>query len=154
MILNELPTNIRNYSGLYFPTGPNGETYGIASGATESDVNAFTGGWNIHNTTRLIYANGGYDPWREAGVSSDIRPGGQLQSTAQVPVNIVPGGFHTSDLATENGAVNAGCKAVIDKEVAQLVEWVGEWPGANGGGSGKHHGKHHGWPPRERRWNP
>jgi hypothetical protein len=109
----------------------------------EAQVNAFTGGWNIDNTTRLIYANGGYDPWREASVSSDLRPSGQLESTAQVPVNIVPGGFHTSDLVTENGEVNESCKKVIDAEVAQLVEWVREWPRGNGGGP-----KHHGWPPK------
>ncbi|EGP89515.1 serine carboxypeptidase [Zymoseptoria tritici IPO323] len=115
--------------GLYFPAGPDGETYGIAKGVTEEDVNAYTGGWDITNTTRLIYVNGGYDPWRESGVSSsDLRPGGPLQSTNEVPVLVVPGGFHTSDLITMNGAVNAGAKEVIDCVVAQLKEWVGEWP--------------------------
>ena len=67
-------------------------------------------------------------------VSSDLRPGGPLQSTERVPVNVVPGGFHTSDLVTENGVVNAGCRAVIDAEVAQLVEWVSEYPGGKKGG--------------------
>lgn len=114
--------------GLYFPTGPQGQTYGIAAGKTEADVNAYTGGWYIDNSTRLIYANGGFDPWREATVSSDLRPGGPLQSTAAVPVNIVPGGFHTSDLITQNGVVNASCQAVIDKEVSQLAEWVSQYP--------------------------
>ena len=117
---------------LYFPPGPNGETFGINKGKTEADVNAYTGGWFIDNSTRLIYANGGFDPWREAGVSSELRPGGELQSTAQVPVNIVPGGFHTSDLIPENGKVNAGCEAVIDAEVHQLVKWVKEYPKKNG----------------------
>lgn len=112
----------------YFPPGPNGETYGIAKGKTEDQVNAYTGGWYNRSSTRLIYANGGFDPWRETGVSAELRPGGPLPSTAAVPVNIVPGGFHTSDLITRNGAVNAGCKKVIDEEVAQLVEWVGQWP--------------------------
>ena len=117
---------------LYFPPGPNGEKFGINNGKTEADVNAYTGGWDITNSTRLQYTNGGFDPWREAGVSSDLRPGGPLQSTKQVPVRVVPGGFHTSDLVTENGVVNAGCKAVIDADVKQLVTWVNEWPG-NGG---------------------
>lgn len=120
--------------GLYFPRGADGTTYGIAAGITEDDVNAFTGGWDIDNTTRLIYVNGGYDPWREAGVSSDLRPNGPLESTAQVPVEIVPGGFHTSDLVTRNGAVNEGCQAVIDAEVEQLAAWVGEWPARRPGG--------------------
>jgi len=114
--------------GLYFPPGPNNATYGIAKGVTEADVNAYTGGWFIDNTTRLVYTNGQYDPWRESGVSSDFRTDGPLQSTAQVPVNIVPGGFHTSDLVTENGVVNAGCKAAIDAEVNQLAAWVAEYP--------------------------
>lgn len=113
---------------LYFPTGPDGQTFGIAKGKTEAEENAYTGGWNILNSTRLIYANGGYDPWREAGVSSDLRPGGPAVSTTQVPINVIPGGFHTSDLVTENGVVNAGAKAVIDAEVAQIAAWVAEYP--------------------------
>ena len=116
---------------LYFPTGPEGQTYGIAAGKTEADVNAYTGGWDLaSNSTRLIFANGGYDPWREAGISSDLKPGGPVQSTSGAPVNIVPGGFHTSDLITENGLLNASCQAVIDKEVQQLADWVAEWPGS------------------------
>jgi phosphoribosylformylglycinamidine (FGAM) synthase-like amidotransferase family enzyme len=66
-------------------------------------------------------------------VSSDIRPGGPLQSTEQTPVLIVPGGFHVSDMVTQNGAVNDAVQAVIDQEVKQLVEWVGEWPGSENG---------------------
>ena len=114
--------------GLFFPPGPEGQTYGIAAGKTEAEVNTYDGGWYIDNSTRLIYANGGFDPWREATVSSELRPGGPLESTAAVPVNIVPGGFHTSDLVTENGVVNAGCLAVIDEEVNQLAAWVAEYP--------------------------
>ena len=115
---------------LSFPTAPDGFTYGLARGATEDAENVHTGGWNINNSSRLIYANGGYDPWRESGVSSSQRPGGPLNSTEQIPVNVVPGGFHTSDLLTRNGAANAGCKDVIDREVAQIVAWVKEWPGS------------------------
>lgn len=114
--------------GLYFPPGPDGETYGIAKGRTEAQVNDYTGGWFIDNTTRLIYVNGGFDPWREASVSSQFRPGGPLESTEQVPVEIVPGGFHVSDMLTENGKVNAGVQAVIDEVVQQLAEWVDEYP--------------------------
>ena len=92
-------------------------------------MNAYTGGWYIDNTMRLQYTNGDYDPWRELSVSSDVRPGGKLESTEQVPIVIVPGGFHVSDMVTENGEVNADVQAAIDQEVKQLVEWVGEWPG-------------------------
>ncbi|KAK3670459.1 hypothetical protein LTR78_009700 [Recurvomyces mirabilis] len=113
--------------GLYFPT-EDGQTYGIANGKTEAQENSYTGGWYIDNSTRLLYVNGGYDPWREASVSSELRPGGPLQSTEQVPVNIVPGGFHTSDLVTANGKANTTVQAVIDKNVAQMAAWVAEWP--------------------------
>ena len=114
---------------LYFPTGPDGQTFGIAQGKTEADVNNYTGGWELSlNSGRLIFANGGTDPWREATVSSDLRPDGPAQSTARAPINIVPGGFHTSDLITENGQMNASCQAVIDKEVQQLAQWVAEFP--------------------------
>lgn len=115
---------------LYFPTAPDGFTFGSGRNVTEDDVNAVYGGWDARNSSRLIYANGGFDPWRESGVSSTQRPGGPLKSTEQVPVNVVPGGFHTSDLLTANGRANEGCKEVIDAEVAQVVAWVKEWPGA------------------------
>ena len=107
-------------------------------------MNAFNGGWvsypifsdlyfiltssqNINNSTRLVYTNGGFDPWRESGVSSTQRPGGPLNSTDQIPVNVVPGGFHTSDMLTANGQANAGCQAVINAEVAQIVEWAKQY---------------------------
>lgn len=53
---------------------------------------------------------------------------GPLQSTTQEPVIIVPGGFHTSDLITQNGAVNAGAKKAIDAAIAQMKTWVAEFP--------------------------
>jgi hypothetical protein len=114
--------------GLYFPPAPDGTEYGIAEGRTYEDVNGYTDGWDNVNTTRLIYVNGEFDPWREASVSSDLRPEGPLASTEYVPVKIVPGGFHTSDLVTQNGAVNAGVQKVIDEVVEQIAEWVGEFP--------------------------
>ena len=112
----------------FFPTGTQGQTYGINKGRTEAGLNAYDAGWANRSSTRLIYANGGFDPWREASVSSELRPGGPLESTAAVPVNIVPGGFHTSDLLTRNGVANAGCQSVIDAEIAQLAAWVAEFP--------------------------
>jgi hypothetical protein len=61
-------------------------------------------------------------------VSSDFRPGGPLPSTPQHPLQIIPGGFHCSDLRLKNGAFNAGVQQVIDNEVAQIVAWVAEYP--------------------------
>lgn len=132
---------------LFFPP-KDGHVVGEANGATEEGVNVYTKGWDFTNSTRLLWVNGGFDPWREAGVSSDFRPGGMfyffllsflvlkmlmicpgpLQSTSQAPVIIVPGGFHTSDLITQNGEVNAGAKAAIDAAVAQMKTWVAEFP--------------------------
>lgn len=114
--------------GLYYPTGPQGQTYGINKGITEADTNAYTGGWNIVNTTRMIYTNGGFDPWRDSTVSSLYRPGGPLASTSEVPVHVVPGGIHCSDLDTKNGLVNPGCAAIQKAELSQLKQWVSEFP--------------------------
>ena len=114
--------------GVYFPTGSNGETYGMAKGRSASHVNDYTNGWNIGNMTRLLYVNGELDPWREASVSADFRPGGPLVNTAQVPVFAVRGGFHVSDLDMENGRYNAGVRTAQDQVVKQLAAWVKEWP--------------------------
>jgi len=113
--------------GLYFPT-VDGYSYGIAEGATEAEVNAYTKGWDFTNTTRLLWVEGQADPWREATVASDYRPGGPLQSTPDAPVLVIPGGRHCSDVDVENGRVNAGVAAVQAQEVAYLKKWVAEWP--------------------------
>jgi hypothetical protein len=42
-------------------------------------------------------------------------------------VNVIPGGFHCSDLIVENGAVNEGVQKVIDAELAQIKTWVAEY---------------------------
>lgn len=113
---------------LFFPT-VNGYTYGSAISPDNNvhKVNKHTQGWRLEKTTRLIWTNGEFDPWRSASMSSDFREGGPLQSTADHPLNIIPGGFHCSDLRLKNGQVNAGVQAVIDKEVAQIVAWVGDY---------------------------
>lgn len=114
---------------LFFPTS-NGYTYGIAEGKTEAEENAYTGGWNIEKIDRLFFINGQYDPWRDATVSSDYRPGGHLANTAAERVEIIPGAFHCSDVYVANGAVNAGCKTVQNEEVAQLKKWIAQYPTA------------------------
>lgn len=113
--------------GLFFPE-EDGYTYGLARGVTYEDVNKYTGGWNHVNSTRLIHVGGEFDPWRSASVVSELRPGGVLQSTKKVPVEIVPGGFHTSDLLTLNGLANEGCQKVIDTVVATVTNWVSQFP--------------------------
>jgi hypothetical protein len=115
---------------LMFPAS-NSTVVGLDRGATAEQVNAKNKGWNNYSPG-LLYVNGDYDPWREAGVSSDFRPGGKLANSTRNPVVIVPGGFHTSDLVTQNARVNAGAKAAIDEAVGIMVNWVGEFK----------HGKH------------
>lgn len=111
--------------GLYFkPPG----TFGSAEGKTVDDTNAYTGGWDrAGNTTRLIFVNGQWDPWKDATVSSEFRPGGAFEGTETAPVLLIPGGIHCSDLSITNGRLNAGVKAVQDAVVDQIVEWVGEY---------------------------
>ncbi|QSZ37115.1 hypothetical protein DSL72_009208 [Monilinia vaccinii-corymbosi] len=111
---------------LYFPTEGN-YTYASAKGATVDRDNRYTQGWDLEKTTRLIWTNGEFDPWRSSGVSSQFRPGGELQSTARHPLQIIPGGFHCSDLRLKNGIFNAGAQRVIDNEVAQIVAWTAEF---------------------------
>ncbi|KAH8817396.1 peptidase S28 [Xylogone sp. PMI_703] len=117
---------------LFFPT-ENGYTYGsnISPDNNVHQVNKHTQGWRLEDTTRLIWTNGEFDPWRTSGVSSEFRPGGPLPSTEQHPLQIIPGGFHCSDLRLMNGVVNEGVQKVIDNEVAQIVKWVSEHPAYN-----------------------
>jgi hypothetical protein len=60
-------------------------------------------------------------------VSSEFRPGGPLKSTPQAPVNVIPGGFHCSDLILRNAEFNSGVKKVVDTEIATLKGWVEEF---------------------------
>ncbi|TVY33265.1 putative extracellular serine carboxypeptidase [Lachnellula subtilissima] len=114
---------------LFFPT-VNGYTYGsnISADNNVHQVNKHTQGWRLEDTTRLIWTNGEFDPWRTSGISSEFRPGGPLASTEQHPVQVIPSGIHCSDLRLKNGQVNAGVQQVIDNEVAQIVKWVEEYP--------------------------
>lgn len=115
----------RSQCPLFFPPEEGG--YGLLKGKTADDVNAYTGGWFIDNTTRLMFANGGLDPWRDATVSSKFRPGGPKESTPELPVRVIPGGVHCSDLYGQNWAVNAELKSIVDEEVANMQEWVNEF---------------------------
>jgi len=115
--------------GEWFPT-ENGHTYGLNAGATYDTANQYTGGWyGFENSERLVFVSGTNDPWRTSQVVSPLRPGGAQPSTPAQPVLEVPGGFHTSDLVTENGVVNPGCAAVQKQAVQQIKEWVDEYPG-------------------------
>lgn len=50
-----------------------------------------------------------------------------MQSTPEAPIQIIPGGFHCSDLIAKDGLFNNGVKEVIDNEIAQIKAWVDEY---------------------------
>lgn len=113
----------------FFP-GPG--TFGSAEGKTVAATNAYTHGWDLAgNTTRLIWINGQYDPWKDATVSSDYKPGGPFNGTADAPVLVIPEGIHCSDLIAASGTANAGVQAVQDATIAQISTWVDEFYTAN-----------------------
>lgn len=116
----------RRQCGYYFPN-VGSFTYGLNKGRTVEQVNAKTGGWNHVNTTRLMWVNGEYDPWRPATVSADRRPGGPLKSTKEAPVWVLPKAAHCNDLIIQNGLANPAVMEIIQAEVAQMKEWVGEF---------------------------
>ncbi|KAK2023603.1 serine carboxypeptidase S28 [Colletotrichum zoysiae] len=120
------PEYYQRQCSLFFPQ--QGEyTFASNKGKTADDVNSQTSGWSFTNTTRLVWANGEFDPWRSASVSSELRPGGPLQSRPGAPVELIPGSRHCNDLLIKNAEVNADVKAAVTAEVAQLKTWVDEF---------------------------
>ncbi|SMR55513.1 unnamed protein product [Zymoseptoria tritici ST99CH_1A5] len=113
--------------GLYFPPGPDG--VGYDKGRTVDDTNAYTGGWNPKNVSRIVYVDGEFDPWASLGVASDFRPGGPLQSSEEVLVLTLPRGHHCTDMYAWLAPKYPELQEVIDQALAQIVKWVGEWPG-------------------------
>jgi hypothetical protein len=55
------------------------------------------------------------------------RPGGQLQSTPDHPVHVIPGAAHCGDQLTRNRNANAGVQKVFDAEVANIKQWAEEF---------------------------
>lgn len=113
----------RQKCDLFFPP----DSYGLGKDKNASSTNALTGGWSVTNTTRLLYVNGELDVWRAPTVSSEQRPGGPLQSTEQLPVFLIEGGTHCSDLLGDNWRVNPALQAIVDEETAIITKWVGEF---------------------------
>lgn len=109
----------------WFP--PQGTSrFASSQGKTEVQVNSHTGGWSNTHTTRLLYSNGEFDPWRAASVSSPFRPGGPLNSTAEMPVILINGSRHCNDLSKRN-AINPAIAAAQEAEIKQISDWVAEF---------------------------
>ncbi|KAH7317866.1 peptidase S28 [Rhexocercosporidium sp. MPI-PUGE-AT-0058] len=113
---------------LFFPT-VNGFTYRSNASPDNNvhQVNKYTKGWRLEDTTRLIWTNGQFDPWKAASMSSEYREGGPFPGSATAPLQIIPGGFHGSDFGLWEAKANAGVQNVVDNEVAQIVKWVAEY---------------------------
>ncbi|KAK4224671.1 putative serine protease EDA2 [Podospora fimiseda] len=86
-------------------------------------INLFTDGWHI-NTTRVLFVDGEFDPWRSASISSDFRDDGPFQSTTKQPVLIVKGGRHGYDLDAWIGERVEEIGSVQRQAVTQMVKWV------------------------------
>ena len=120
----------REQCAFYFPPEREGHTtytYRLARGKRAEDVNRRTGGWSATGTTRLMHANGELDPWLDATLSSRFRPGGPVKSTEQLPVRVIPGGMHCSDLYGQNWDVNEDVRRIVDEEVDNMKTWVAEF---------------------------
>ncbi|CEJ90342.1 hypothetical protein VHEMI06133 [[Torrubiella] hemipterigena] len=100
-----------------------GFQYGLKLGRTTEQIVEKTTGWKNVNTTRLIYVNGEFDPWRPETVSSDERPGGPLQFTDDVPVFVIKNGTHCADLRLASANANSALAA----QVAQMRSIMGKW---------------------------
>jgi hypothetical protein len=116
---------------LFFPDGPNGESFGARNGRTAYTLNEYTGGWWPTNSTRIIYSSGGCDVWREMGVSAQRRPGGPMRSIPEqnIVVHFIETGFHHSELMTRTAEMYPEVRKVRDLEVEQICSWVQQWPG-------------------------
>ncbi|CEJ93140.1 hypothetical protein VHEMI08752 [[Torrubiella] hemipterigena] len=127
LISKYIPTQAqRAQCDLFFPTD-DGFTYGLKAGRTTQQIVEKTGGWDNIHTTRLVYVNGEFDPWRQETVSSTIRPGGPLESTPEVPVFLIKGGSHCSDLIMKDAEVNTDAARVIQGVRDVINKWTAEF---------------------------
>lgn len=117
---------MRDQCGRFFPE-EDGLTYGLNSGRTTEQIVDKTTGWENIHTTRLIYVNGELDPWKQESVSSTNRPGGPLQSTDDVPVFVVKGGSHCSDLVMRDGYSNEDLLTQMGEMIYYIEKWVNEF---------------------------
>jgi len=85
-------------------------------------TNAKYHGWSV-NETRLFFANGHQDPWREATMSAETQG---LVGTPDQPIEI-SNGFHTSDMSIYS-RIDPTIAAVQDKALASFKVWLSDWP--------------------------
>lgn len=108
--------------GRYFPDADD-FAYSLTANATASEVNAENEARHQVKTTRLMWVNGEFDPWRPAAVSTDLG----LAATRDVPAWVIAKGTHCNDILLQNGQNNPAVRSVVDAEVKKMRQWVGEF---------------------------
>ncbi|KIM91231.1 hypothetical protein PILCRDRAFT_59170 [Piloderma croceum F 1598] len=104
------------------------EQFSEPSAPNVDATNSAYGGWTV-NVTRLFFANGQRDPWRDVTVSAD---GQNIQSSPTQPI-FVSDGFHCSDLSTAAGLVDPTIAHVQSEALSYMKTWLADWkPSSNG----------------------
>ncbi|EGP88562.1 uncharacterized protein MYCGRDRAFT_40488 [Zymoseptoria tritici IPO323] len=116
---------------LWFPRGPNRETFGASKGRTADTLNAYTSGQNPTKARHIIYSSGSRDVWREMGVAATRRPGGPMRSDPEkdIVVHVLESGCHHSERSTRIAELYQDIRRVHDLEVDQVCRWAQQWPG-------------------------
>lgn len=78
---------------------------------------------------RIAWTNGEFDPWRSAGVSSELRPGGPLASDEATsrPVYLIEGARHCNDLLVKNAEANVEVLKTQQGVLRNIKTWVAEF---------------------------
>ncbi|EAQ93053.1 hypothetical protein CHGG_01288 [Chaetomium globosum CBS 148.51] len=122
---------------MHFPP-VDGLKYGSSNGKTPDSLNLATGGWG-RNSTRVIWTSGEFDPWRATGMSSEVRPGGPLESSDNVAVFVIKNAEHSDDAFTPRALANLGIKVnpdvvrVQEQSIELIKKWVSQYLVSNGG---------------------
>ncbi|GKT85537.1 serine-type peptidase [Colletotrichum tofieldiae] len=114
------PAHRQRQCDLRFPQAF-GHKPAISEGFTVAMFNDWTGGWNA-TFENVLFADGEFDPWKSATMSSEYRPGGPSKSTEKAPRLVVKGGTHVPDfwLSEQNAEV-------VEQEVAIMGKWIKAW---------------------------
>ena len=109
---------------LRFPE-TNGFISGAEQGFTAEHLDMYTNGWD-GKFERVLFVNGELDPWIEATVSSQYRPGGPISSSAQTPIFIIKNGNHCPEMVIGE---TAEALDVYEDMFRVMDGWLKEWNG-------------------------
>ncbi|KIO21853.1 hypothetical protein M407DRAFT_28564 [Tulasnella calospora MUT 4182] len=107
----------------YFPLADGTHsTYNFS--APVDSLNTQFKGWNVVGSN-LYVVNGEFDPWRSASVSSTWAP--SFVDTPTQEVTVIPDAHHCWDYYLMNTQVNDDVKAVQNKGLIQIHDWLQTW---------------------------